>query len=97
MPWVRAVATRSAKPTLASQAENASRSKGEVEKLVEFSWRVQRERARNRESIMLSRHKRAESRWERWNARPAKPRINVAENVKWMGDIKQIWTLTKIF
>lgn len=65
MPWVRAVATRRARPALASHAENASRSIGAAEKLVEFSWRVQRERAMNKDNIMPSKHKRAERRWVR--------------------------------
>lgn len=62
---MRAVATSSASPTPASQAENAKRSIGEAEKFVESSWRVQRERAINRESIIPSRHSRAERRWVR--------------------------------
>lgn len=65
MPWVRAVATRRARPALASQAEKARRSMGAAEKLVDSSWRLQIERARNRESIMASRHRRAERRWVR--------------------------------
>lgn len=65
MPWVRAVATRRARPALASQAENASRSIGVVEELVEFSSKVQTDSAINKESIMLSKQRRAERRWER--------------------------------
>jgi len=34
VPWVRAVATRRARPVLASQAEKARRSIGAAEKLV---------------------------------------------------------------
>lgn len=37
MPWVRAVATRSARPALASQAEKANSSMGAVENPVELS------------------------------------------------------------
>lgn len=62
---MRAVATRRARPALASQAENARRSMGEVEKCVESNWSVHKERATNKESIMPSRHKRAERRWVR--------------------------------
>lgn len=61
-PWVRAVATSRARPALASQAENARRSMGAAEKLVESSWRAQRERAMKRESIMPSKQRRAERR-----------------------------------
>lgn len=63
MPWVRAVATRRARPALASHAEKAKRSIGEVEKLVESSWRAQSERATKRESIIPSKQSRAERRW----------------------------------
>ena len=62
---MRAVATRRARPALASQAENASKSIGEIAKLVAFSWRVHTERAMNKESIIPSKHKRAERRWVR--------------------------------
>lgn len=65
MPWVRAVATSRARPALASQAENASRSRGDAEKLVDVSSRVHRESARNNDSIIPSRQRRAESRWVR--------------------------------
>lgn len=37
MPWVRAVATSSASPALASQAEKARRIIGVTEKLIELS------------------------------------------------------------
>jgi len=65
VPWVRAVATSRASPALASQAENASRSIGEAEKWVVLSCRAHRERAMNRESIIPSKHRRAERRWVR--------------------------------
>lgn len=65
MPWVRAVATSRASPALASQAEKAKRSIGAAEKLVELNSRVHRERATNRDSIIPSKHSRAESRWVR--------------------------------
>jgi len=59
------VATNNAKPALASQAEKARRSIGEAEKLVESSCSVQIERAMKRESIIASKHRRAERRWVR--------------------------------
>lgn len=42
---MRAVATSSARPVPASQAEKARRIIGEGEKFVESSWSVHRERA----------------------------------------------------
>lgn len=59
------MATSRASPALASQAEKASRSMGEAEKLVESSCRVQIDRAIKRESIIASKHNRAERRWVR--------------------------------
>lgn len=59
------MATSRASPALASQAEKASKSIGEAEKLVESSWRVQTESAMKRESIIASKHRRAERRWVR--------------------------------
>lgn len=91
------MATSRASPALASQAEKARRIIGEVEKFVESSCRVQRERAMKRDNIMPSKHSRAESRWERWNANPASPRINVDEKAKWAGVIRRLWTLTTSF
>ena len=79
---MRAVATKRASPALASQAENARRSIGEAEKWVVFSCRAHSERAINRESIIPSKHKRAERRWVRWNASPDNPSIKAEEKVK---------------
>lgn len=79
---MREVATSRASPALASQAEKASTSMGETEKFVESSCKVQIDRAMNRESIMASKHRRAERRWVRWNARPARPNIKVDEKAK---------------
>lgn len=76
------MATRRASPALASQAEKASKSIGDAEKLVESSCRVQIERAMKRESIIASKHKRAERRWVRWNARPVRPSMKVVEKAK---------------
>ena len=59
---MRAVATSKARPALASQAEKARRIIGDAEKFVESSWRVHRESAMNSESIIPSKHKRAERR-----------------------------------
>ena len=40
------------------------------------------ERAINRESIIPSKHSRAERRWVRWKASPISPRIKADEKVK---------------
>lgn len=88
------MATSSARPALASQAEKVRRSIGEAEKLTELSWRVHMERAIKSESIIPSKHKRAERRWVRWNARPARPRRKVEEKAKCVGVIRRLWTLT---
>ena len=44
----------------------------------------------NRDSIMPSKHNRAERRWVRWNARPISPRMKAEEKVKWAGVIGQL-------
>lgn len=61
MPCVRAVATRSARPVLASQAEKARSSMGAVEKLVDSNWRAHRAKAINSDNIIPSKHSNAES------------------------------------
>lgn len=96
MPWVRAVATRSANPVLASQAEKANRSSGAAEKLVASVWRVHKDRAINSDSIIPSKHSNAERRWVRWNARPIRLRTNAALKLKCTGVIRESWTLTII-
>lgn len=88
VPWVRAVATSRARPALASHAENARRSIGEAEYPVVFSWSVHRDNAIKRESIIPSRQSRAERRWVRWNAKPARPSVKADEKAKWMGVIR---------
>lgn len=62
MPCVRAVATRRARPALASQAEKARTQRGAVEKLATSDCKAQRENAVNRDSIMPSKQIRAERR-----------------------------------
>lgn len=59
------MATRRAKPALASQAEKAKRSMGVEEGVMEVNSRVHKEIARKSESIIPSKHKRAERRWAR--------------------------------
>lgn len=65
-----------ARPVPASQAENASINTGV--RVVDDAWtsigRIVR--AMNMESIMLSKHSRAEIRWVRWKARPRQLKMN---------------------
>lgn len=69
-------ATNVASPVPASQAEKVSMRIGmRVEEGVWFSM-GQDDRARYIESIMLSKHSRAEMRWARWKARPRLLRAN---------------------
>ena len=82
------MATSRASPALASQAEKASSSIGEAEKLVESSCSVQIDSAIKRESIIASKHRSAERRWVRWNARPVRPSKKVDEKAKWTGVIR---------
>lgn len=56
------MATRIAKPALASQAENVRRIIGVIEEEVEFSVRVQIAIVINRVNSMLSKHKSADKR-----------------------------------
>lgn len=73
------MATRRPKPALASQAEKARRSIGATVWETASSCRDQIDRAIKSESIMPSRHKRADRRWVRWKAKPARPRVNAEE------------------
>lgn len=69
-PWVRVEATSMARPVLASQAENVSMSTGIRVKDAAWFSMGQVDRAMYMESVMLSRHSRAEIRWVRWKANP---------------------------
>jgi len=64
---------------------------------VEFSIMDQTAVAMNRVSIIPSRHRRADRRWERLNARPIKPRINAEVKLKYIGDIRCLWIFTIIY
>lgn len=59
------MATSRAKPALASQAENANSIKADDERAVAVRFSVHRERPRNRDNIIPSKHRSAESRWVR--------------------------------
>lgn len=68
-------ATSIASPVAASQAENVSMRMGtKVEDGVWFSI-DQDDRAMYMDSIMLSRHRRAETRWVRWKVNPRQLRV----------------------
>lgn len=76
------MATRRAKPAPASQAEKANNKIGAAEKAVDSSCSIHRARAINKDSIMPSKHSRAESRWVRWNASPVSPSVNAEAKLK---------------
>lgn len=74
-PWVRVEATSIASPVPASQAENASMRIGIGEKAVIWFSTGQIERAIYMDSIMLSKHSNAETKWVRWKASPRLLRV----------------------
>lgn len=75
-PWVRVEATSRARPVPASQAENVSMRMGRVEEADAWVWMGHMARATYMDSIMLSKHSRAEIRWVRWKAKPRLLRVN---------------------
>lgn len=77
---------------LASQAEKAKRSIGAVENPVDSNCSVHNASAMNRDNIIPSKHRSAESRWVRWNARPIRPRINAELKLKCTGVIRGSWS-----
>lgn len=77
-PWVRVEATRSARPVPASQAENVSIRIGMMVEDGVCVWIGHIVRATYIDSIMLSRHSRAEIRWVRWKAKPRLLRVKAA-------------------
>lgn len=85
------MATKRASPALASQAEKARRSMGAVENTVDSNCRAQRANAINRDSIIPSRQRRAESRWVRWKARPMSPNVKAELKLKCTGVIRGPW------
>lgn len=91
------VATRRASPALASHTERVKRRIGVVAVIVAFSSRVQRERPRNRESIIASRQSRADRRCVRLNASPNSPVRKAIVKAEWVVTIRQLWTLTTSF
>lgn len=91
------MATKIANPALASQAENVSIIIGIIELEVEFNIIDQIAVAMKRVSIMPSRHRRADKRCERLNARPIKPKMNAEVKLKYMGDIRCLWVFTIIY
>lgn len=68
-------ATSIASPVAASQAENVNIRMGIRAKDGVWFSRDQDERAMYTDSIMLSRHSRAETRWVRWKASPRQLRV----------------------
>lgn len=74
-PWVRVEATSRARPVAASQAENVSMRMGRIVEAGDWVWMGHMARATYMDSIMLSRHSRAEIKWVRWKARPRLLRV----------------------
>lgn len=64
--------TRSARPTAASHAAKTSRIIGAIMERVECMFRQSREPRINSDSIIPSRHRRDDIRWERYINRPMK-------------------------
>lgn len=85
------MATSSARPVLASQAEKARSNIGAVENPVDSNCNAHRANAINRDSIIPSKHNSAESRWVRWNANPISPKINAELKLKCTGVIRELW------
>lgn len=81
------MATNKPKPALASHAENASKSIGVTVCETASSCKDQIDRAIKRDNIIPSRQRRAERRWVRWKASPAKPRANAEEKANCVGVI----------
>lgn len=86
-----------ASPALASQAENVNKIIGMVELEVEFNVMDQMAVAIKRVSIIPSRHKRADRRCERLNARPIIPKMNAEVKLKYIGDIRCLWIFTIVY
>ena len=72
---MRVEATSSASPVPASQAENVSMRIGRRVEDGACVWMGHIDRATYMDSIMLSKHSRAEIRWVRWKARPSALRV----------------------
>lgn len=89
-PWVRVEATNRARPVAASQAENASMRSGRRVADVVWVWMGHMERAMYMDSIMLSRHSRAEIKCVRWKARPRLLRVKAEKKLNCRADIKKV-------
>ena len=94
---MRAVATKSARPVLASQAEKASSNMGVAENPVDSNCKAHRASAINRDNIIPSKHRSAERRWVRWNVSPISPNKKAELKLKCVGVIRGSWGLTAIF
>lgn len=76
---------------LASQAEKARSSIGAVENPVDSNCNAHRANAMNRDNIIPSKQRSAESRCVRWNASPISPRMNAELKLKCTGVIRGSW------
>ena len=91
------MATRRANPVLASQTEKAKRIRGLEDELSESSVNVHAVRPMKRDSIIPSRHSKADRRCVRVKASPAKPIIKADEKINWVGDTGLLQILTVSF
>lgn len=92
MPCVREVATRRARPALASQAEKASSIIGAEENTVDSVWKDHKAIAMYNDNIIASRQRRADNKCFRWKARPENPRVNAKVKLKCTGVIRRSWS-----
>jgi len=86
------VATRRAKPVLASHAERARRNIGVERCAVAPSWRAHRVRPINNDNIIPSKQIRADRRRVRWRVKPTSARRKADEKARCVEVIKQLWT-----
>lgn len=77
---------------LASQAEKAKSSIGAVENPVDSNCSAHRANAMNRDNIIPSKQRSAESRCVRWNVSPISPRMNAELKLKCTGVIRGSWS-----
>lgn len=82
-------ATSSASPVPASQAENDSMRMARMVEDDVCVWIGHMARATYIDSIMLSKHNRAEIRWVRWKARPRLLNVKAEKKHRWRRGIEK--------
>lgn len=76
MPYVFDTITSSDSPSAASQAAKTSRIMGIILAKVKCVFKIVRVAITNRDSIMPSKHRREDMRWDRYISSPARDTIN---------------------